>query len=65
MRAALELLARGLGDEHLTALGGVGHPRGDVDVDAEVVAAELARPAVVHPGAHGGAVAIDFHLPQA
>src|SRR3954447_22494276 len=33
----VELLARRLGDEHLTGLGALGHARGDVDVDAEEV----------------------------
>ena len=32
-----------VGDEHLPGLGGVAHTRGDIDVDPEVVAAQLAR----------------------
>lgn len=32
-----------VGDEHVTGAGGVAHARGDIDIDAEVIAAELAR----------------------
>jgi hypothetical protein len=37
------LLQHPVGDEDLAWLGGLGEAGGDVDVDAEVVAAELAR----------------------
>src|SRR3954467_15218779 len=38
-----ELLEQLLGDEDLVGLGVLGQPRGDVHVDAQVVAADLAR----------------------
>src|SRR3954471_24233887 len=48
---ALELLASGVGDEHLIGAGCGRHARGHVDVDAEEVVPELARPADVDPRA--------------
>lgn len=40
----VQALAGGVRDEHLIGLGGLPDPGGDVDVDAEEVTAEPARP---------------------
>ena len=47
-------------DQDLSGLGRGGDSGSHVDVDAEVVAAELAGPAPVHPGAHPGLVPVDL-----
>ena len=54
-------LPRGsVGDEDLAGPGSLGEPGGDVDVDAEVVAADLARAADVDPGAQLRPVSLDL-----
>jgi hypothetical protein len=56
----VELEQDAVGDEDLAGLGGVAEAGRDVDVDAEVVAADLARAAEVDAGAQPGAEAFDL-----
>ena len=51
-----------MGPEHedLARLGGFGESRGDIDVDAEVVASDLARAAQMNAGSKSWHVAIDL-----
>src|SRR5215208_5595397 len=61
----IERVAADLGDEHLLWLRRVDHARGDVDVDAEVVAAELPRLARVYAGPQARPMARHLDLPHA
>jgi predicted acyl esterase len=55
----MNMLERAIGDHDLVGLGHLGHSGGNVDVDSEVVAAELSRSSPVNPGAHSWPVAVD------
>jgi hypothetical protein len=58
----VELLERLAGHEHLAGAGLLGHAGGDVDVDAEIVAAQPARAAHVQAGTQARAVALGTEL---
>src|SRR3954469_5159107 len=59
-----ELLEQRLGYEDRVGLGVLGQPRGDVHVDAQVVAADLARLADVQAGAQLRLVAVALDLAE-
>src|SRR3954467_5312263 len=59
-----QLLEQLLRDEYLVGLGVLGQPRGDVHVDPQVVAADLARLAHVQAGAELRLVAVAFDLTE-
>ena len=61
----IERPAAHLGNQDLLGLRRLDHTCGDVHVDAEVVAAELARLARVHAGSQARPVARDLDLPHA
>src|SRR4051794_35832231 len=61
-RRPVELLACRAGHQHLAFPGSLGDARGDVDVDPEVVASQLARAAHVNPCAQPRLVAVDAHF---
>ena len=58
----VKLLRGGVGHDHFPRFGRVTDPRGDVDVDTEIVAAEPARPTHVDSGPHARAVPIHLYL---
>src|SRR5436305_7860007 len=58
-------LKGGIRDEDLVGLCGVGDAGGDVDVNAQVVLPELARPAPVDPRPHVWPIAVDVDPPYA
>src|ERR1035437_4618605 len=63
--ARVESCERVAGDEDLAGLGCLDEPGGDVDVDAEVVAADLARPPDVNARAQLGPIALRLQRSRA
>ena len=56
----LDLGQQRVGDQHLAGLGRRRHARGDVDVNAEIVAAQPAGPAPVNARPHARRVVVDL-----